>query len=66
MIMPAELGITFEDGTKADVRLPIEMWNLGSRFTYHVTGTKRVTRVELDPRKALPDIDRRNNTWPRS
>ena len=65
MIMPAELGLTFEDGTQMTVRLPIEMWNLGSRFAYRVPGTKRVTRVELDPRKALPDIDRRNNIWPR-
>jgi hypothetical protein len=66
MIMPAELAITFDDGTQSTVRLPIEMWNLGSRFAYRVPGAKRITRVELDPRKALPDIDRRNNLWPRS
>jgi Peptidase family M1 domain len=65
MIMPAELAITFEDGTQTMVRLPIEMWNLGPKFTYRVAGTKRVTRAELDPRAMLPDIDRRNNTWPR-
>jgi hypothetical protein len=65
MIMPAELAVTFEDGTQTVVRLPIEMWNLGSQFAYRVPGTKRVTRAELDPRKALPDIDRRNNVWPR-
>jgi hypothetical protein len=65
MIMPAELAVTFEDGTQTVVRLPIEMWNLGSQFAYRVPGTKRVTRAELDPRKALPDIDRRNNVWSR-
>ncbi|HZS58974.1 MAG TPA: M1 family metallopeptidase [Gemmatimonadaceae bacterium] len=65
MIMPAELAITFDDGTQSTVRLPIEMWNLGSRFTYRVPGSKHITRVELDPRKGLPDIDRRNNGWPR-
>jgi hypothetical protein len=65
MIMPAELAVTFEDGTHIAVRLPIEMWNLGSRFTYHVPGTKRITRAELDPHKSLPDIDHANNIWPR-
>ena len=65
MVMPAELAITFDDGTTAAVKLPVEMWNLGDRFTYRVRDAKRVRRVEVDPRKALPDIDRANNVWPR-
>src|SRR5690242_19425552 len=65
MVMPAELGITFADGTTSTVRLPIEMWNLGSRFDYRVPEGKPVRRVVVDPREALPDIDRTNNTWPR-
>jgi len=65
MVMPAELAITFADGTRSTVRLPVEMWNLGSQFDYRVAEQKRVQRVELDPRRALPDIDRRNNSWPR-
>jgi hypothetical protein len=65
MVMPAELAITFADGTKSTVTLPVEMWNLGARFDYRVQGAKRVQRVEVDPRHALPDIDRGNNTWPR-
>jgi hypothetical protein len=65
MVMPAEVAITFSDGTKSTVRLPVEMWNLGSRFDYIVPDKKRVNRAELDPRRALPDIDRSNNQWPR-
>ena len=65
MVMPAELAITFVDGTRSTIKLPIEMWNLGQRFDYRVTGLKRVQRVELDPRRALPDLDRSNNSWPR-
>ena len=63
MVMPAELAISFADGTRTTVRLPVEMWNLGSRFDYRVLGTKRVQRVEIDPRRALPDVDRANNLW---
>jgi len=65
MVMPAELALTFSDGSKTTVKLPIEMWNLGPRFTYRVPEKKRVTRAEIDARHALPDIDRGNNAWPR-
>ena len=65
MVMPAELKLTFDDGTTQTVKLPVEMWNLGDRFGYRVPGTKVVKSVELDPRRALPDIDRGNNRWPR-
>ena len=64
MVMPAELAITFEDGTATTVKLPVEMWNLGDHFAYRVTGTKPVRSVEIDPRHALPDINRTNNRWP--
>jgi len=65
MVMPAELSITFEDGSTSTVKLPVEMWNLGDRFAYRVTGTKPVRAVEIDPRHALPDVDRTNNRWPK-
>ena len=63
--MPGELAITFTDGTNQVVKLPIEMWNLGNRFVYRVPGTKAISAVEIDTRRALPDIDRTNNRWPR-
>ena len=63
--MPSELNLTFVDGSQTTVKLPVEMWNLGSRFVYRVPEKRRVTRAEVDPRRALPDIDRVNNGWPR-
>ena len=65
MIMPAELSLAFVDGTTEVVRLPVEMWNLGPRFTYRVRGKPAVRSAELDPRLALPDVDRANNRYPR-
>ena len=65
MVMPLEMTLTFVDGTRSAVKLPIEMWNLGSRFVYHVPQHLRVTSVEVDPRHALPDVDRANNRYPR-
>jgi hypothetical protein len=65
MVMPAELAVTFADGRTDTIRLPVDMWNLGSRFEYHVAGGRRVTAVTIDPRNVFPDIGRRNNRWPR-
>ncbi|HEV8497918.1 MAG TPA: M1 family metallopeptidase [Gemmatimonadaceae bacterium] len=65
MVMPAELSISFGDGTTSTVKLPVEMWNLGDRFVYRVAGAKAVRAVEIDPRHALPDVDRTNNRWPK-
>ena len=61
MVMPAELKLTFADGTSETVRLPVEMWNLGRTFTYRVPGTRTVVAAELDPRHVFPDIDRSND-----
>ena len=65
MVLPAEIALTFADGSHSSVKLPIEMWNLGSVFVYRVPERKRVVRAEIDPRHALPDINRLNNSWPR-
>jgi peptidase M1-like protein len=60
MVMPLEMDVTFEDNTTERVKLPVEMWNLGSRFTWR-SKNRGVRRVEIDPRHALPDVDRSNN-----
>ncbi|MEO8909166.1 MAG: M1 family metallopeptidase [Gemmatimonadaceae bacterium] len=62
MVMPSEIAITFADGSRTTVKLPIEMWNLGPQFVYRVPEKKHVIRAEVDPRHVLPDIDRGNNT----
>jgi hypothetical protein len=61
MTLPLELELTYEDGSTERVRLPVEMWNLGRAFAYRVRGGKKVKGVVVDPRSALPDVDRANN-----
>jgi hypothetical protein len=65
MVMPATLALTYDDGTTEQVKLPIEMWNLGDVFVYRVANKRPIRRVTLDPGQALPDVDRSNNQWPR-
>jgi hypothetical protein len=65
MVMPGELALTFAAGRTETVVLPVDMWNLGSRFTYRVKGSGALTGVVLDPRAVMPDTERGNNRWPR-
>jgi hypothetical protein len=61
MTLPLEMDVTYSDGATERIRLPVEMWNLGPRFAYRIREGKSVRRVLIDPRRALPDIDRKNN-----
>jgi hypothetical protein len=61
MTLPLEMEIGYGDGSTERVRLPVEMWNLGPRFAYRIKDGRVVRRVVVDPRKALPDVDRGNN-----
>ena len=66
MFMPAEVRLTWSDGTSETRRIPVDMWNYGRRHAFTIPANgKRLARVELDPRQAYPDIERSNNIWPR-
>ncbi len=65
MVMPVTLELTYADGTKETRALPIEMWNLGSRFTARVATPRPLVAVTVDPQRIYPDVDRTNNTWRR-
>jgi aminopeptidase N len=61
MQLPILLRLTYADGSVESLRLPVEAWNLGPRFTYRVRNGKRVTRAELETLERLPDTDRTND-----
>ena len=63
MVLPVTLRLRFADGSSDTRELPIEMWNLGDRFTARVAATQPLVEVVLDPTDAYPDVDRTNNRW---
>ena len=63
MVLPVTLELRYADGTSETRQLPVEMWYLGSRFTYRVNAAKGIVAVVVDPRQMYPDIDRSNNSW---
>jgi peptidase M1-like protein len=65
MVLPLTLDLRFADGTSERRELPVEMWNLGDRFTARFATPKSVVGVLVDPTASLPDVNRANNSWGR-
>lgn len=64
--MPVELQITYTDGSTELLRLPVEIWQRGDSWNHLLQSEKQVQRVELDPKKVLPDVNYSNDSWPNS
>jgi hypothetical protein len=61
LVMPATLRVTFADGSKRDIRLPVESWIRQAESTVPVVSNSPVVRAEIDPDHKLPDKNRSNN-----
>ena len=65
MVLPVQIELRYGDGTTERRDLPVEMWHLGSKFTYRMAGSKQVVGIVVDPRRVYPDVARDNNSWGR-
>lgn len=64
MVMPVVLGVTYDDGSTETRRIPVEAWARTDSFPVQWdSGGRSITRLELDPERWLPDIDRDNNLF---
>jgi len=65
--MPVRLAITRQGVTRVERReIPVDVWLRGERrATLRVSASPKITKVEIDPENAFPDIDRTNNRWGR-
>ncbi len=64
MVMPVVAELLLEDGSSQQLRLPVEIWYGGNRYTATVPGPRRVVGVTIDPDSLFPDVRRENNRWP--
>jgi hypothetical protein len=62
--MPVRLAITLADGSIVGREIPVDVWLRGERRA-EITVEGTVTRVEIDPERWFPDVDRGNNAWMR-
>jgi hypothetical protein len=65
-VMPVELELGFEDGTKDLVKLPVEIWYGGNRYTYQMQAGKTIVSARVNPDGNFPDAIMTNDMWKRA
>jgi hypothetical protein len=67
-VMPIRARFTFSDGSTQEFNYPAEVWSTNTEIYVRIYGFngKKLTKVDVDPDKRIIDIDRSNNTWPRT
>ncbi len=63
MAFPVTLELTWKDGSKQRIALPVETWLQSGTHTLHFPATQPLAAAVLDPDHVLPDANRTNNTW---
>ncbi len=63
MVMPTTVRVTEQNGHSGLVKLPVEIWEQGAKFSFRYDSSSRLESVVVDPDQKLPDVDRSNNTW---
>ncbi|HEX5154538.1 MAG TPA: M1 family metallopeptidase [Parafilimonas sp.] len=63
LIMPVIAKVYQSNGDTATIKLPVEIWQRGSTWTFAYKAQNPVQKIALDPDGLLPDVDRKNNEW---
>ena len=63
MAFPCTLELTWKDGTKQRINLPVETWLQSGTHTLRFPSAQPLVAVTLDPDHVLPDANRDNNSW---
>ena len=65
LVMPIPLEITYEDGTKELIRIPVEIWRKNSKKTKWLKRSKlKITQAVVDPYWEIGDTQIENNYYP--
>jgi aminopeptidase N len=63
MAMPVILAYETKSGVKGTMKMPVEIWNNTAEFKVKLPVSEALLRVEIDPDKVYPDMNRVNNVW---
>ena len=63
MAMPFSLAYETKSGTAGSVKIPVEVWQNGSRWIVKLPTNESLKSVTIDPEHVFPDINFDNNTW---
>ena len=59
--LPTTVEVSFQDGTKTRVKLPVETWLQKGTYTWVLEKKTPIASVVVDSDHQLPDDDRGNN-----
>ncbi|HVW15331.1 MAG TPA: M1 family metallopeptidase [Mucilaginibacter sp.] len=63
MAMPVIIEVKTVSGKTSRVKLPVEIWERNSGWTFKYPSTEEIQSVTYDPDKVFPDINPENNVW---
>jgi hypothetical protein len=63
MALPVLLKVSGQNGDIQLIKLPVEIWQRGAKWTFRCNSTTKITSVAIDPDRRLPDTDRSNNIY---
>jgi hypothetical protein len=63
MPMPVILDIKLKSGGVERVKLPVEIWQKNTSWTFKHNSTEEIESITLDPDRVLPDSNESNNVW---
>ncbi len=66
LVMPIILGVTYDDGSTEDIRIPAEIWRRNAHEVRKLlVSDKAIREVIVDPHWETADVDIENNYYPR-
>jgi hypothetical protein len=63
MAMPTILEVKQKGGKTERIKLPVEIWERNTSWTFKYPSTTEIESVTYDPDKVLPDYNEANNVW---
>lgn len=63
MAMPVILEVKTVSGKTDRIKLPVEIWERNSSWSFKYPSTEEIQSVTYDPDKVLPDYNEDNNVW---
>ena len=63
MALPVVLDIKFKSGTVTRIKLPVEIWQKNTDWSFKNNSTEEIETITLDPDHVFPDVNSANNVW---
>ena len=63
MALPVVLDIKFKNGTVTRIKLPVEIWQKNTDWSFKNDSSEEIESITLDPDHVFPDVNSSNNVW---